>query len=162
MLPTATTAGTVCPTNLSYAIAPSDAELILSCLAGSAEAYLALVGRYAAKVYDLARTFDLSPLQCGDVCASVWSRAWPELARLKSAEELPALFRELAECEAARRLSHSPDPIRVTGSEQRLILRLRQLRNQFSSASVRVELELNRQQTDIVQYYSFKREKFAV
>jgi RNA polymerase sigma factor (sigma-70 family) len=68
--------------------APSDPDLVAACLAGEAQAWSALVARYADLVFGLARQAGLDPARSQDVVQDVHVALWKSLPRLKSAERL--------------------------------------------------------------------------
>lgn len=66
----------------------TDPELVAACLAGEAEAWSALLGRYLDLVYGLARQCGLDDARAQDVVQEVSLALWKGLGRLRSSQRL--------------------------------------------------------------------------
>jgi RNA polymerase sigma factor (sigma-70 family) len=95
-------------------LAPTDAELVRTCLSGDAEAFSGLVHRYRDAVYGLcyARTgnFELAR----DLAQETFVSAYRSLRQLRAPQRFPAWLRRIAEntCKTARRRArHTEDSL---------------------------------------------------
>jgi RNA polymerase sigma factor (sigma-70 family) len=76
--------------------ARSDAELVAACLEGSAEAWEALVEKYASLVWSAPRRYRLPEEDAADIFQAVFADLIQELPRLRNPDALPGWLARVA------------------------------------------------------------------
>ncbi|MFF0294320.1 RNA polymerase sigma factor [Kitasatospora sp. NPDC004614] len=83
------------------------AELVRDCLAGAQPAWRALVERYSALVWKIARSHRLSSADCEEVYQLTWLRVYQHLANLREPHRFPDWLTTCARRESLKQVSRT-------------------------------------------------------
>src|SRR5580704_15124158 len=84
----------------------SDARLVEECLAGSEEAWGALIEKYKRLIYSIPYKYQLSPDQSGDIFQSVCLELFSELHKLREPKALPKWIMQVTAHKCLREKRH--------------------------------------------------------